>query len=156
MPIAMILLTFQLHQSVTGKKQEPMFKNIIYLLCIFVISSCSSNIIGDPDKPISMIRVKNTGTHKDDRPQMASVCKGFFLSAQQVTDFYLNAVRIKEEKQSDKYNILPCYSSGTAAINGKLYNWIIRAGGIGDFYSDSDRFIKICGKGCCDKVPGIC
>lgn len=135
-----------------------LLRNTILLYIIFSISSCTSSIVGDPNKPISFITVKTEGKNKQDRPQMATVCKGFFLSPHKVTDFYLHATRIKTDQQDEpgKYDILPCYSSGTAAIKGKLYNWIIRAGGIGEFYIEDDRFIKVCGKGCCDKVPGIC
>jgi hypothetical protein len=110
----------------------------------------------DKDAPISHIDVQFRGKNIDDRPQMASVCKGFYLSEQQVRDFYFNAAQIKDDDARESYELLPCYSQGTAYLYGEKYNWIIRAGGIGEFYNKHDRFVKICGINCCDKVKRIC
>lgn len=120
---------------------------------VFLVAACSSI---DKSIPISHIDVVYRGKNLDNRPQMASVCKGFFLSDKQVKAFYYNAARINEKEPGKKYEILPCYSTGTAYIYGVKYNWVIRAGGVGEFYNDKDRFIKICGKKCCSKVKRIC
>ena len=133
-----------------------MLKYIFTALVILNLAGCSSAIVGDPGKPISLITVKHEGKYNEGRTDMATVCKGFYLSEKEVSDFYTNAARIEESDDTKKYDILPCYAHGTAAINGMLYNWVIRAGGVGQFYTENDRFIKICGKKCCKKVPGIC
>jgi len=121
-----------------------------------MVPGCSTGIIGDPDKPISVITVIQEGKNNDNRPNMTTVCKGFYLTSREVYEFYLNASLVKEAGNNNKYNILPCYSSGTAAINGKLYNWTIRSGGVGIFSNENDYFVKICGINCCKKTPGIC
>lgn len=133
-----------------------MLRTGICLLFILMVTGCSTDIIGDPDKPISLITVIQEGKNNDNRPNMTTVCKGFYLTPGEVNDFYINASLVKETKDSNKYNILPCYARGTAAISGKLYNWTIRSGGVGIFSNENDYFVKICGINCCKKIPGIC
>lgn len=133
-----------------------MLRNSIYSLLTILVAACSSGIVGDPDKPISLITVQHEGATNPDRPAMTSICKGFYLSGKEVNDFYLNASLVTEPSETSVYNMLPCYAKGTAAINGKLYDWTIRAGGVGIFSYKEEKFIKICGIKCCDKVPGIC
>jgi hypothetical protein len=133
-----------------------MLRNIICLILTVTMMACSSSIVGDPSKPISLITVKQDGASNPDRPAMTSICKGFYLSSEEVRDFYINASLLKDPADPEKYKILPCYAHGTAAIGGKLYDWTIRAGGIGVFTYKEEKLIKICGIKCCDKVPGIC
>ena len=87
---------------------------------------------------------------------MQAVCKGFILSEQQVIDFYMNSETIKPADQEVNYDILPCYSSGTAYMYGIMYRWTILYGGIGIFTNENDTVIKVCGKNCCKKTNGIC
>ena len=113
-----------------------MRNKFLLLLCVFVITACSSI---DKSLPISHIDVLYRGKYQEQRPQMASICKGFFMTTKQVTDFYYNAARINEKEPTRKYEILPCYSTGTAYIYGEKYNWVIRAGGVGEFLSVSPQ-----------------
>lgn len=105
---------------------------------------------------ITRIKVEQRGKNEDNRPNMMGICKGFLLTENQVREFFDSSSFLREAEPSARYNILPCYSSGSALINDKPYQWVIRAGGVGEFYNDSDRFVKICGKNCCSKLPGIC
>lgn len=131
------------------------------LFCIFIgvsLAACSAgpSVTDDHQLTMSHVSVEERGKNLDARPNMVSVCKGFLLSDKQVLDFFEHAYYIKENTPDDPYKRLPCFSSGTAMINNDEYHWIIRAGGIGEFFNDTSRFVKICGKHCCDKVPGIC
>lgn len=125
---------------------------VLLLLIAACFTACSSI---DKTIPISHVEVMYRGKSNEDRPQMSSVCKGFFMSHDKVQDFFYNASRVNDADRK-KYEILPCYAKGTAYIYGVKYNWIIRAGGVGEFYNDSDRFFKVCGKQCCKKVERIC
>jgi len=87
---------------------------------------------------------------------MSTVCKGFFMSPDLVKDFYTHAALIRDTSKNARYEILPCFATGTAYIYGEKYTWIIRAGGIGEFFNETNRFTKICGKQCCSKVKNIC
>lgn len=131
---------------------EHNLRSVLLLTFAVYLVACSSI---DKSKPISNVEVMYRGKNTDDRPQMASVCKGFFISQEKVQNFYHHASRVNDT-ESKKYKILPCYARGTAYLYGIKYNWIIRAGGIGEFYNDSERFIKICGRQCCNKVERIC
>ncbi|TQV85862.1 hypothetical protein [Aliikangiella coralliicola] len=130
-----------------------MNKTFYFLISAFIIVACSSI---DKTIPISYIEILNEGKHYPNRPEMAEICKGFLMSAEKVEMFYHNAALTHEKDPGDKYKVLPCFSSGTAYLYGEKYHWVIRAGGVGEFYSDNDRFVKICGIKCCDKVRGIC
>jgi hypothetical protein len=134
------------------------------LICVVVMTLLSGGCTAPvpvlvPDTPtlaIAAIKVQQRGKNEDNRPNMMGICKGFLLTETQVRDFFNYSAFIKEPESPSRHEILPCYSSGTAMINDKLYHWVIRAGGIGEFHNDNDRFTKICGKACCSKVPGIC
>jgi len=123
------------------------------LFLLFFLNSCSSI---DKNIPISHVKIKQQGMHQNDRPKMANTCKGFILTEQQVLDFYIYSSLVNENLLSNKYKILPCYISGTAYIYGELFSWRIRSGGIGEFFNDNKRFLKVCGKNCCKKATGIC
>lgn len=128
-------------------------KMIFFLLCIFSVVACSSI---DKKKNISSIDINKQGISPKNRPEMASTCKGFILTKKQVMDFYNNSTPIYNEMVSKKYNILPCYSEGTAYLHGIKYQWRIRSGGFGEFYNEKKRIFKVCGENCCKKVIGIC
>ncbi len=130
-----------------------MIKYIFSLLSLFIITACATV---NKDAPISEIDILLEGQNHEKRPQMTTVCKGFLVTEKQVADFYNNATRIPEKTFKKKHNILPCYTTGTAYLYGEKYNWIIHSGGIGEFFNDNERFIKICGKKCCEAINRIC
>lgn len=135
-----------------------MFKASILAFVSLIMVGCSTSLTATDEhqRVISHIKVEVRGKQAEDRPTMISVCKGFSLSEKQVLDFFAHAASITELDPNSRYNILPCYSSGTANINNEKYNWTIRSGGIGEFFNDREKFIKICGKKCCSKVTNIC
>lgn len=129
-----------------------------YLIIAVLLTGCAA---GQVDKSehgleIDRIHIDTTSKRADGSAEMITRCSGFILSKKLVRDFLLHAVRVKDDEVDKYYRILPCSSTGRARINQRKYNWVIRAGGIGEFYNDKDRFFIICGKNCCDKVPGIC
>jgi len=130
---------------------------IVYCMLLFV-GACSSGqpLIANDGNTISDVRIKISGAASDSRPDMSDICKGFILSRKQVKDFFINATPVKDTSTENKFNILPCYVSGTATINNNKYSWSIRSGGIGEFFAKNMKIIKVCGKGCCSKVSGIC
>ncbi len=119
----------------------------------YFVTACSSI---DKTIPISHIEVITQGKHYTNRPEMKSTCKGFFMSEKKVLAFFHHAALTYEEDTEKKYKVLPCFSTGTAYLYGKIYNWIIRSGGVGEFYNEEERFVKICGIKCCSKIRGIC
>ncbi len=128
------------------------------LLSILVISGCVSPapVPNAQGLAIANIKVEQRGKYEDNRPSMMGICKGFLLSENQVREFFDHSSYLRDDESRARYTILPCYSSGTATINAEPYHWVIRAGGVGEFYNENDRFIKICGKTCCNKLPSIC
>jgi hypothetical protein len=123
-----------------------------------LLGGCASQVVSlsNDGFTITNIHVAAAGGNQPEHAYTAGVCKGFLLSEQQVRDFFVHANYVEDTAPENRYDILPCYSSGTATINSAPYEWVIRAGGIGEFTSEHYRFVKICGKNCCSKVQGIC
>ena len=130
-----------------------MTMRLLYLISFFLVFGCSTI---NEDLDISSISFESQGKNNDIRSEMTSICKGFILTQQQVTDFYFHATRIDDKSLTERFMLLPCYSSGTAYLYGKKYKWVIRSGGIARFYNNHDEFFKLCGKKCCLQVEGIC
>lgn len=128
------------------------------LFALVLLYGCSTHVvsISDDGFTISDIQVMAAGGNEPEHAYTTGICKGFLLSEQQVRAFFVHANYVKDTAPENRYDILPCYSSGTAIINDAPYDWVIRAGGIGEFSNNSHRFVKICGKNCCDKAQGIC
>lgn len=135
-----------------------MIRATTYLILALLYSGCTASHLSESDNDLAIDRIHIDSTSKrlDGSAEMITRCSGFILSEKQVRDFLVYAVRIKDSEPDKYYRILPCSSTGTVRINKRKYNWVIRAGGIGEFYTADDRFIEVCGKNCCDKVPGIC
>lgn len=130
-----------------------------YLLFTYLITGCAAPpplSLTDETLVISKIRIDRTSKNSDGSAEMISRCSGFLLSEKEVHSFLLNASRIKDDGSDKYYRILPCSATGSVVINKRKYNWIIRAGGVGEFSAGKERFVAICGKKCCEKVPGIC
>lgn len=132
--------------------------HLIYLIVFAWLAGCSSGIVtlSDDGFAITDISVMAADGIQPEHAYTAGVCKGFLLSEQQVRNFFKHASYVGETTPDNHYDILPCYSYGTATINDASYEWVIRAGGIGEFTSAHYRFVKICGKNCCSEVEGIC
>ena len=129
-----------------------------YLVLVFLVTGCTTGQLNESsnDLDISRIHIDPTSKRSNDSVEMISRCSGFILSEKEVRAFLVHASRTKNDGP-DKYSrILPCSATGTAVINSRKYTWVIRAGGIGEFSSGENKFTAICGKNCCDKVPGIC
>ena len=129
-------------------------KRILTALIAAVMMAACSSI--DKSVPISHITIEHQGKNNTNDQHMTSVCKGFFMSPERVKDFYDNAYLVAERGKNERYEMLPCFATGEAYIYGEKYTWIIRAGGIGEFFNDKHRFTKICGKKCCAKVKNVC
>lgn len=132
----------------------------IFLLVqlIIAVTGCSTPhaVVSDDGYTIAKIRITENGVANKSRPNMADICKGFLLSRNDVRNFFVHAYHVGNDSTDASYDILPCYASGTATINNDAYTWIIRSGGVGEFYNKTNKIVKICGKGCCNKVSGIC
>lgn len=132
-------------------------KYIFFVLFVFIGGCATSPLTESGDNlNISKIRIDPISSRSDASIEMITRCSGFILSENEVRDFLTYASRIKDDGTEKYYRILPCSATGAALINKAKYKWVIRAGGIGEFASGSNRFIAICGKNCCKKVPGIC
>ncbi|MDH5776649.1 MAG: hypothetical protein OEZ33_00450 [Gammaproteobacteria bacterium] len=131
---------------------------------LFLLSCASTDTSESDDNPLfqkmiielSDVEFKKQGISPEGRPYMANICKGFILSEDIVRDFFVHSERVSEAEASERYKTLPCYSVGTAQIKSEKYNWIIRAGGIGEFYNKDNKFYKVCGKECCKKNQVLC
>lgn len=130
-----------------------------YLIFIFLVTGCAAPqplSLTEETLEISKIRIDKSSKRSDGSAEMISRCSGFILSEKEVRSFLLHASRIKDDGSEKYYRILPCSATGSAVINKRKYQWVIRAGGVGEFSAGEERFIAICGKRCCEKVPGVC
>lgn len=138
--------------------------SLLILLAIVTISACSSRGANE----LSDITVLAQGESIKERPEMAEACKGFYVSPEKLKDFFQYAALTHEERVNNNYEKLPCYSSGTAYLGDDEIQWVLRAGGVGEFKNlhhktqnnNQDQtqksFTKICGVSCCDNVQGVC
>lgn len=135
-----------------------MARKTSYLLLMLIISGCGTSQINGPDKVIdvSKIIIDKTSKQADGGVEMITRCSGFILSEKEVRNFLVHATHIRDNGPDKYYRILPCSSTGTAVINKRKYNWVIRAGGVGELITGEDKIIAVCGKQCCEKVPGVC
>ncbi|MBI1425483.1 MAG: hypothetical protein GC149_18765 [Gammaproteobacteria bacterium] len=125
---------------------------------LVLLSACSSDAVVKlkDNTRLSDIAINLNGAAIESRPDMVEVCKGFILSRSQIIEYYAHSTLVDDKTAYLKHNILPCYAAGSAVINDSRYKWKIYAGGIGEFTSDSKRFLKVCGKDCCQKMPDVC
>ncbi|PKG38764.1 hypothetical protein CXF74_11740 [Psychromonas sp. Urea-02u-13] len=120
---------------------------------ILMLSACSSIFPWGDSEQFTIIE---QGKNIDNRPNMEEVCKGFYISPSIFDAFFEYASITHEETLNERYKSLPCYSSGITYIEEEKFNWIIRAGGVGEFYNETQSFTKVCGIACCAKVDGVC
>ena len=134
-----------------------MTRTATYLILVLLLGGCAAGRLDEHAGPdVSRIRIDAASTHLDGSPEMITRCSGFILTEKEVRDFLRHATLIREDVPEKYYRILPCTATGSLTFNRKKYNWVIRAGGVGEFYNTEDRFFAVCGKNCCGKVPGIC
>ncbi|KGJ94821.1 hypothetical protein [Colwellia psychrerythraea] len=139
----------------SNNKNLPLMPlNLAFVLCfITLISACSSS---RPANELSEITVLTQGESIKKRPEMAEACKGFYVSPQKLKEFYQHAALTHEKQGNGNYKELPCYSSGLAYIADDEFHWVLRAGGVAEFYNGEKSFTKICGVSCCNNVQGVC
>ncbi len=125
----------------------------LLLLSLVFLSACSANKRANE---LTDITVLAQGVNISSRPEMSEACKGFYVSPEKLKFFYQYAALSNEKQNSNNYRELPCYSSGVAYLADEQFHWVLRAGGIGEFYSGQNSFTKICGVSCCDNVQGVC
>ena len=121
-----------------------------------VISSCSMMQHKHEDVTITDIKFETQGNSLEGTDDMREVCSDFTLTEEQVRTYYFESRLSTEQEVHDDYNILPCNSTGTMVINGNLFSWVIRAGGVGGFESEDESFVKVCDERCCKRTKGIC
>ncbi|MDH5179162.1 MAG: hypothetical protein OEZ39_12965 [Gammaproteobacteria bacterium] len=133
------------------------------IFLMFLITGCSTTtkvqefeLLAKKPFTLAEIEFRKQGVGPENRPYMKEACRGFSLSESQVKTFFASAEIVAEADLAANSTILPCHSVGTVNINDIKYSWVIRAGGIGEFYNDKDKFYKVCGKECCEKNPGLC
>jgi len=166
-------LPLKLDEKLAEKTTINVFPSLLMLLTALFISSCASNRAAGE---LSEVTVLAQGKSINQEPRMMSACKGFYITPEKLKSFFQHAASTHEQQASSNYAKLPCYSSGTAYLGNEEIQWILRAGGIGEFYhqqpslpgsqpedpeNSSDRkaktsFTKICGVSCCNKVQGVC
>ncbi|NQY49695.1 MAG: hypothetical protein HRT50_11445 [Colwellia sp.] len=150
----------------SNKQRLPLRRlySLLALLAMTTISACSSRAANE----LTDITVLAQGESIIERPEMAEACKGFYVSPEKLKDFFQYAALTHEERVNNNYEKLPCYSSGTAYLGDDEIQWVLRAGGVGEFKNlhhktqnnNQDQtqksFTKICGVSCCDNVQGVC
>lgn len=141
-----------------GEPVKRTARSSVGLMLTLLITACAATPLNESDNNlrIGKIRIDATSKRTDGSVEMITRCSGFILSENEVRNFLTLASRSKDDGSDKYYRILPCSATGTAVINRRKYNWLIRAGGVGELSSGDDRFIAVCGKKCCEKVPGIC
>lgn len=136
-----------------------MARILAYLFITCLTAACTTQkplSLTDEALEIRKIRIDKSSKQSDGSVEMISRCSGFILSEKEVHDFLVYASRLKKDGPDKYYRILPCSATGSIVINKRKYDWVIRAGGVAEFSASNDQFIAICGKKCCEKVPGIC
>jgi hypothetical protein len=126
-----------------------------FVLMVFV-SSCSTIRNNNENIYLTDIKIETQGNSLEDSDEMREVCSEFKLTVEQVRTYYFESHLSSEQEVHDEYNILPCNSTGTMIINGELFSWIIRAGGVGNFESEDKSFVRVCDEKCCKNTKGIC
>ncbi|VAW28007.1 hypothetical protein MNBD_BACTEROID06-110 [hydrothermal vent metagenome] len=126
------------------------------IMLIFILTSCASKQTENEDVLISRIDILAQGNSLEDTNDMREVCKSFQLTRKQVLLYYLESRESTETEIHDSYDILPCNSTGTISINGEIFSWIIRAGGVGSFYNKHKNILRVCDETCCKVTNGIC
>lgn len=140
---------------------KTIFKHTQWLAAAIAITfgGCTAPVYNATNDELAKIQLDNInislqGQHITERPNMADSCRGFFINEKQIKRFFEHAVlTVNKEKNLLK---LPCFSQGTASLSGEKFNWVIRAGGIGEFSNQRTSFSKMCGIACCNKIQGIC
>jgi len=125
----------------------------IWLICLLLLGGCASSRV---EGELSEITVLAQGKSIKQKPTMIAACKGFYVTPEKLKDFFQHAALTNEKQANSNYEKLPCYSSGTAYLGNEEIEWVLRAGGVGEFYNDRNSFTKICGVSCCDNVQGVC
>lgn len=133
-------------------------KTTVSVFLAFLLGSCAGKPISESSQALDISRIRFDATSKMSKGDAETIsrCSGFILSEKEVGNFLTHAARFRDAGSSKYTRILPCSATGTVVINGRKYDWVIRAGGVGELASGEHRFTTICGKSCCDKVPGIC
>jgi hypothetical protein len=144
--------TFDNDRNTAKESNAIVFITLLFFSLVF-LNACS---MSRGDNELTEITVLSQGKNIKQRPEMVEACKGFFISAQQFKDFYYYSALTHEAKTNINNKKLPCYSSGTAYLGDKEFKWILRSGGIAEFYNEQKSFTKICGVSCCKKVQGVC
>lgn len=121
-------------------------------MAVLLLASCS----GTTDNKYSEIKIISQQNSLEDTKLMKDVCQEFTLTNDQVLNYFNEATVTDEQTIHDQHDILPCYSTGSINISGDIYNWIIRAGGVGEYYNDKNKVLLVCNEKCCNKTQGIC
>lgn len=127
----------------------------IALIALSIVFICACSMFSE-QQPVDNITVIEQGKYNEKRSNMQSVCKGFYVSPEKFAAFYQHSTIDQKAQINERYQALPCYSAGTVVLDGKPFKWILRSGGIGEFYSEDSKFTKVCGIACCKKVSGVC
>jgi len=102
------------------------------------------------------IVITSQGNSLENTKLMKEVCKQFKLSEDQVLSYFQEATRTDESTIHNQHDILPCSSRGEIKISGIEYSWIIRAGGVGEYFNDTKKVLLVCEDKCCKITKGIC
>ncbi len=146
------------HKTTDIVMRTAVARTTISVFLVFLLGSCAGKPISESSQALDISRIRFDATSKlaAGNAETISRCSGFILSEKEVRNFLTHAARFRDDGSSKYTRILPCSATGTVVINGRKYDWVIRAGGVGELASGEHRFTTICGKSCCDKVPGIC
>lgn len=127
-------------------------KRILMIAAPFLLAACTGTV----SKSYSDIKITSQQNSLEETNLMKDVCQQFKLTEGQVLNYFREASVTDEATIHAEYNILPCYSTGKINISGKTYNWIIRAGGVGEYFNDTKKILLVCEEKCCKKTKGIC
>ena len=133
-----------------------MKKYYVVIIFMFVLDSCANKQAESKDVLIGKISIITQGKSLEDTNDMSEACKHFQLTKEQVQLYYRESRESTEPEIHDRYDILPCHSTGTISVNGEIFSWIIRAGGVGSFYKKNKNSLRVCDKKCCKATNGIC
>ena len=133
-----------------------MNKYYVVIIFMLVLVSCANKQAENKYVLIGKVNIITQGNSLEDTNNMREACKSFRLTKEQVRLYYFESRESTESEIHDSYDILPCHSTGTISVNGEIFSWIIRAGGVGSFYNNNKNSLRVCDEKCCKSTNGIC
>ncbi|WP_028864711.1 hypothetical protein [Psychromonas aquimarina] len=129
-----------------------MIKNILGLIAVFFVASCSF-------KHENNIQILSSKKVVDTTKPDFKICESFLLTESEINSYFHAAEQISNEEAHGESLIMPCKYSGKLTMNKEAYSYEIFAGGTGYVYDEEGWVVKnfICkNNNCCSRFSNLC